>query len=184
MFCCPKSNTGVKTPPKTMSEATWDTHTKHPPKPSHLFRLLEEDLQVQCPGQAAPLWVNYTWISRTQKERTMRSYTNTFLEGRDPIAFDSASHKSPKPGWNFIRDPSPPSTADSSTKNPSCHFHWTLLPPLTALQALWWWWQGSHLSPSLPQWLLFNDACPRRKNQKNPRFYQGKQKFLLCICQG
>lgn len=143
-----------------MSEATWDTHTKHPSKPSHFCRLLEEDLQVQCPGQAAPLWVNYTWISWT-----MMSYTNTFLEGRDPVGFDSASHKSPKPGWNFIRDPSPSSTVNSSTKKSF------LSPPLGSPPT-------THCPPSilvvmtritlvpLSQWLLFNDACPREKKNK------------------
>lgn len=93
MSCCPKSNITVKTPPKTVSEA----NTKHPPKPSHFSRLLEEDLQGQCPGQAAPLWVNYTWTSRTEKERTAHDELLRYvLEGRDLIAFDPASHRSPK----------------------------------------------------------------------------------------
>lgn len=147
-----------------MSEATWDTHTKHPPKPSHFSRLLEEDLQVQCPGQPAPLWVNCTWTSRTEKERTTHDeLLRYFLEGRDPIAFYSTSHRSPKPGWNFIRDPSPPFTADSYPKNPSLHLHCSLLPPLTAIQAFWWWWKGALFSLSVSQCLLFNDACQEGK---------------------
>lgn len=55
------------------------------------------------------------------------------------------------------------------------HLHWTLLPALSAIQAFCWWWQGSLLSLSLSQWLLFNDACQRKKK----KFYLRKQKFLL-----